>query len=310
MAGGAELDLPALRSGAKSLLWATLIQSTFVLLVVATGFVALHHFMSFTVGLSTSALIAIALLWGTLAVSRSPAATLGILAQTRAKGPLTTSTLAIVMTSDVVVLLLMAFVMTIARPLIDPSVAFSLSSFGDLGHSILGSIAIGTTLGLLLALYIKVVGRGLIVVLLALGFGASEILDYLGFEPLLSFLVAGFVVRNLSSQGAQAPDRDRGDGQHRLRRVLRDRRRAPGSSAGEGALADGAGALRAAGARDVRGGAVCVASREGSAGDQVVRVVGARVAGGVDLGAVGDRGARVSPRLGDRFGHWCWRLWR
>ena len=38
-------------------------------------------------------------------------------------------------------------------------------------------------------------------VLLALGFGASEILDYLGFESLLSFLVAGFVVRNLSSQG-------------------------------------------------------------------------------------------------------------
>jgi Kef-type K+ transport system membrane component KefB len=105
------------------------------------------------------------------------------------------------MTSDVVVLLLLAFVITVAKPLIDPSVSFSLRAVGDLGHAILGSVAIGTTLGLLLVAYLGLVGRGLVLVLVALGFGASEVLEFLGFEPLLCFLVAGFVVRNLSSHG-------------------------------------------------------------------------------------------------------------
>jgi len=38
-------------------------------------------------------------------------------------------------------------------------------------------------------------------VLVALGFGFTGVLHYLHFEPMLTFLVAGFVVTNLSSQG-------------------------------------------------------------------------------------------------------------
>jgi len=41
----------------------------------------------------------------------------------------------------------------------------------------------------------------MLVVLLALGFGVSTVLDYLRFDALLTFMVAGFVVRNLSNQG-------------------------------------------------------------------------------------------------------------
>jgi Kef-type K+ transport system membrane component KefB len=38
-------------------------------------------------------------------------------------------------------------------------------------------------------------------VLVALGFGVTEVLSYLRFDALLTFMVAGFVVRNLSRQG-------------------------------------------------------------------------------------------------------------
>jgi Kef-type K+ transport system membrane component KefB len=201
LAGGAELKLGVLAKTRRSLAWATLVQNVLVLVVVTVAFVALHAFVPFTRDLATSALIGVGLLWGGLAVSRSPSATLGILAQTRAKGPLATATLTQVMSSDVVVLVLMAVMLTCARPMIDPSLSFSTDAFGALGHAILGSVAIGTTLGLLLIVYLKLVGRALVVLLVALGFVASEILDYLGFEPLLAFLVAGFVVQNLSSQG-------------------------------------------------------------------------------------------------------------
>jgi Kef-type K+ transport system membrane component KefB len=134
-------------------------------------------------------------------VSRSPSALLGILAQTRAKGPIATFSLAFVMASDVVVVVLMAFAIMLARPLITPGGSVSLDDFNVLGHELLGSVALGTTLGLALAVYLKLVGKNLILVLVALGFEMSDFMRYVQIDPLLSFLTAGFVVQNLSDQG-------------------------------------------------------------------------------------------------------------
>jgi Kef-type K+ transport system membrane component KefB len=201
LAGGAELDLSAVRKGARSLGWAMLVQTVLVLILVGGTFVAARPLVPFARGLSPGALVAAALLWAVLAVSRSPSATLAILSQTRAKGPLMSSTLAFVMTSDVVVVVLLAGAMGIARPLLDPTSTVSLDSFTALGHEIVGSVAVGTTLGLILVAYLRLVGRQMLVVLLALGFGASEMLQYLLFDPLLTFMVAGLIVRNMSNQG-------------------------------------------------------------------------------------------------------------
>jgi Kef-type K+ transport system membrane component KefB len=76
-----------------------------------------------------------------------------------------------------------------------------LDDFTVLGHHILASVAMGTTLGLLLAAYLKLVDRNFLLVLLALGFGMTEFMRYVDIDPLLSFLTAGFVVQNLSGQG-------------------------------------------------------------------------------------------------------------
>jgi Kef-type K+ transport system membrane component KefB len=201
LAGGAELKLDLVKKSLKSLVWATVIQSSLVLVVMTGVFVALRPLIPFAHTLSLTALVGAGLIWGTLSVSRSPAAVLGIMAQLRPRGPLADFTLAFVMTSDVVVVVMMAAVLAMVRPLIDPSATFSLTSFGALGHELLGSVALGTTLGLILAAYLRVVGKHLLLVLLVLGFGLSELLDYLRFDPLLTFLVAGFLVQNLTTQG-------------------------------------------------------------------------------------------------------------
>jgi Kef-type K+ transport system membrane component KefB len=199
--GGAHLRVATLRAGAKSLAYATLFQTVALSVGMGGVFIALHRWIPFARDLPTSDLAGAALLWGAVAVTRSPSATLGILAQTRAKGPLVTSTLTFVMTSDLVVVVLLASVMVVARPLLDPSASFSFADFDSLGHELLGSIALGTTLGLVLAAYLRIVGAQLIIMFVALGFGMTEMLDFLHFEPLLTFMVAGFVVQNLSKQG-------------------------------------------------------------------------------------------------------------
>ncbi len=159
--------------------------------------------MPFTADLTGVQLLGVGLLWGMLAITRSPSACLAILSQTRAQGPIARFSLAFIMSSDVVVIVLLAGVMTIARPLIASDATFSLTVFSTLGREILGSIALGTTLGLILALYLQLVGKQLLVVFIVLGFGANTAINYIHFEPLLAFLVAGFVVQNFSKHGGR-----------------------------------------------------------------------------------------------------------
>jgi Kef-type K+ transport system membrane component KefB len=199
LAGGAELRLDTLKRGLRGLLIALALQTVLGLTVMAVVFFIARP--AFVAGMSTPAVIGVAILWGVVAITRSPSACLGVLSQTRASGPLARFSLGFVMASDVVVVVMLATAITLARPLLEPGSTFSFAAFSSLGHEILGSVSLGTTLGLVLAAYLKVSGRQLLVVLVALGFGATEVLHYLSYEPLLTFMVAGFVVQNLSKQG-------------------------------------------------------------------------------------------------------------
>jgi Kef-type K+ transport system membrane component KefB len=201
LAGGLELRIADVRSLARSLGVHTLVQTLLVLTTQAALFTALGAHVAFTKNLGLSELIGVGLLWGVLAVSRSPSATLAILSQTRAKGPLARFSLAFVMSSDVVVLVLMAATLALVRPMIEPGNAVSLKSLMSVGHELLGSVSLGTTIGLLLIVYLRLVGTQILVLIVAIGFALSEGLRYLRFEPLLTFLTAGFVVQNLSLQG-------------------------------------------------------------------------------------------------------------
>src|SRR5262249_10526498 len=78
LAGGAELRISLLRDCLRSLAWASLTQNVLVLVGMAAVFVALRPFLPFAASLSTSALVGVALVWGTMAITRSPAATLRV----------------------------------------------------------------------------------------------------------------------------------------------------------------------------------------------------------------------------------------
>ena len=201
LAGGAELRLESVRRGFRSLATATVVQNGLALVVIPATFLLARDLVPFTRGMPLQAVLAVALLWGVVAITRSPSAVMGILSQVRPAGRLTDFTVGFVMTSDVVVVVLLALVTTGVRPLLEPGASLSMSAFGELGHELLGSVAIGTTLGLLLVAYLRFVGRQVLLVLLLLGLVVVEVITYLRFEWLLTFLTAGFVVQNFSRQG-------------------------------------------------------------------------------------------------------------
>ncbi|NUO50530.1 MAG: sodium:proton exchanger [Polyangiaceae bacterium] len=200
LAGGAELRLDVLRKRSRSVAWATITQSTLVFAAEFAAFLALASFTPF-VGMQRSQLFAVAVIWAVLAVSRSPAAILGIFAQLRPKGPLAEFSLAFVMFSNVVVILMMAIAIALVRPLLDVGAGMSFSDLETLLNELAGSTVLGVTLGIVLTVYLRLVGQNLLLVLLLLGLGLSELLRYIRLDAMLSFLVAGFVVENFSAQG-------------------------------------------------------------------------------------------------------------
>ena len=110
---GAELTSEMIRKSARSIGWGVLAQSVVLLLLLSLTFLALSPLMVFLHGQPLRAVIGVALLWGVVAVVKSPAAVLGVLAETDAGGPLTSYSIAMVVLLDVVVLVLFQLVVDV-----------------------------------------------------------------------------------------------------------------------------------------------------------------------------------------------------
>ncbi len=201
LAGGLELRVDDLRKSLRSIATAMAVQSAVVLIVASALLYFMRPYIQFAASMPTSMWLGVSLIWGVLAVSRSPSVTLAIMSQLKPQGPLSRFALGFVMSSDVVVVVLMATVLAVVRPWIEPGSEISLDAVVKAGREIIGSISIGTTLGVLLIAYLRLIGGQILLLLLVLSFVASEALHYLHFEPMLTFLCAGFVVQNMSAQG-------------------------------------------------------------------------------------------------------------
>jgi Kef-type K+ transport system membrane component KefB len=201
LAGGLELHANVLWSLAKSLFWSNFFQSLVVGVLTIGVFFAFAPFIPFAAGLRGWSLFGVSIIWGVLATSRSPSATLAILDQTKARGPLSRWSLAFVMSSDVVVVTLSALVLVAVRPWLVDEAELNFQHLKALARELVGSISLGICLGLVLIAYLRLVNKHLVLILLVLGFVLTDGLKYVHFDPLLAFLVTGFVVRNLSVQG-------------------------------------------------------------------------------------------------------------
>jgi Kef-type K+ transport system membrane component KefB len=132
----------------------------------------------------------------TVLVSFSPTVTIAVIAESRARGPFTELTLAVVVLADLVLILAFTFVMEFMR--VQTGGASEVGLMPHLSWEIVGSLAFGAAMGALFAFYLRFVGRELTVVLLGVCVILSSVGAMLKFEPLLSALAAGLVVENVA----------------------------------------------------------------------------------------------------------------
>src|SRR5262249_19772336 len=140
--------------------------------------------------------VALAGLLATLIVSFSPTVTIAVIADSRARGPLSELTLAIVVIADLALIVLFTLAMQFVRTTLGAPPLADSSLLARLAWDIAGSFAFGAMLGSLFAFYLRYVGREVTLMLLALCAVLSQVGEALRFEPLLAALAAGIVVEN------------------------------------------------------------------------------------------------------------------
>jgi Kef-type K+ transport system membrane component KefB len=206
LTAGGEIELQSLRKGLRAITAITaslfltvgaLVTASFWLMsgvIPQIGFPGLE-------GMSPTGALAVAALVASVAVSTSPAVTIAVIMETRAKGPLTTNVLSVVVILDVVVLV--AF--TIAQGFVAEQIGVGAMEGGivaQLFQHIAFSILFGAVVvGGLMALYIRYVNQELLIFVVGVVYLVSFIANQLGWEPILVFVAAGFGVANFSKTG-------------------------------------------------------------------------------------------------------------
>lgn len=142
--------------------------------------------------------LAMTLVVTTVLVSFSPTVTIAVIAESRARGPLTELALAVVVLADLALILSFTLVMQFMRSVAGVDAAATVGIIPYLSWEILGSLAFGAIVGALFAFYLNRVSRELTLVLLSLCVLLSAVGQAWHFEPLLSALAAGLVVENIA----------------------------------------------------------------------------------------------------------------
>ncbi|MEN9816500.1 MAG: hypothetical protein RLZ32_380 [Gemmatimonadota bacterium] len=198
---GAELQLDELRARWSGIARMTLLEllATFVLLTVTL--VLLRGAVPALAQVPLAEAAVFAMLFAAVAVVHSPAATIALLSETRASGPVARYTLGVVLLTDVAVVLLFTAVLAVARALVPPAGGALVPSVGAVAWEIGGALLVGGALGGGVALYLRFIRRELFIFAILFTLLGAELARLAHVETLLTLLVAGFVAENGAGGG-------------------------------------------------------------------------------------------------------------
>jgi len=219
LAAGGELRLSELRRRRRCISLTVQVQSALVLLGVAATSLAARSWIPFLDGLPLSDAVAVAGLLGVFALARSPSSAIAIISEAKARGPFTDMVLGVTVVMDVLVIVVFAVAVSVARTLVGPDGSFDVAFLTTVALELAGSLAAGVVVGWLISLYIRRVGAELAVFLLAtcflVTFSSHQFAQFLNrfydahfdLEPMLICMVAGFWVQNFSTAGERLMDK-------------------------------------------------------------------------------------------------------
>jgi len=192
---GGELKLKDIRVLGKSILYIVLFETSLAFLFVSSSIYLL------------SKNIPLALILGAVSAATAPAATVMVIDQYHAKGPLTTTLLAVVGLDDAAALIIYSFALSIVKVILTPDVHMNIAI--TVIHPLLeifGSFLLGTILGIGAGIYLrkrntsKIENLAVPIGLILLTTGISQIFHFSG---ILANMAVGFVLVNYAAHKSE-----------------------------------------------------------------------------------------------------------
>ena len=200
---GAELRVSDLRQRYRVIGWILVLQTVTVLLGLTIVTLLGRAWIPFLAGLSPGPLLFVALLFAATLTVNSPMVTLALLTETKASGPLAKTTLGVVLMADVLVIVIFTAAFSLAQASLSGGTGGAPGILLHLLGEVFGSLIAGGLVGGVLTLYLRFVKRELVVFAVVVVFATAAAAQALGFELLLSLLVAGFLVENVAPVRAE-----------------------------------------------------------------------------------------------------------
>jgi Kef-type K+ transport system membrane component KefB len=198
---GCHLNLNHLRPRLRAIGTTAVLTMAGAALLLFALFYAITFFLPVAKDFGTAERIAAAIIAANVLAAYSPAVVVGILSETKAKGPLSEAALSIVVLADLVIVVTYALSSTFGHSV------FPADQHGNalwqLVPHIFGSIAAGLAAGAVLAFYVSRIASGAGVFTFALLFIAAEAGAALHLNPLLIGLAAGLLLENLTPVGGE-----------------------------------------------------------------------------------------------------------
>ena len=194
---GEHVELRRLGAIARDVGYISIVQAlgAFVMVAAATYLTAW-----LITGSDSSALenLILAILLGAVAVATAPAAVLHVVREMGAKGPLTSTLMAVVAVDDGIAIMIFGMSMSVAHQLTNPGAVSGLEAFTFCVAEIIFSLAIGVLTGLLIDFILnKLHNRGeMLTGGLALLLLCGETTRFFHLSPLLAGMAAGFTIIN------------------------------------------------------------------------------------------------------------------
>lgn len=201
LTAGGEFRFSAIKKQLRLINSAIFWQIIIVILLFTAFVLAYFKKISFLQNESFLVILGAGMLFGALSIAKSPATTIAVIAETRAKGPFTDFVLGVTVFKDVVVVIIFSIIIAFAKPMIMREEQIQLIYVLNVFIEIILSMIFGLAAGGIILLYLKYIKEQKVLFLLGFIIFCIEISHIFQLEVILIFMVAGIFVQNFSRAG-------------------------------------------------------------------------------------------------------------
>jgi Kef-type K+ transport system membrane component KefB len=197
LVAGAELNLASLRPIARTLRAIMMFAVIGAMLVLGGVIYAIRPMLPIFSGVSDADSLVICAVLGVALVPQSPAIVMALLSETRADGPLARAFLAMVVVADLVVVIVYSITAAVGSSLLGAGVDVTGTALA-IGWELIGSIAFGIAIGMLIGAFLRSVKAGAPMFTLMVCVVVAEIGGRIHLDALIVMLTAGIWLENFA----------------------------------------------------------------------------------------------------------------